>query len=70
VSEERRIDPAEIAELTARLHALTRMSKEMGAIAREGTAAIDEFVVAEHPDLSGLGDEMRNVYPDAFDDPA
>lgn len=62
------IDREEMARLMERLGGLKRTIEEMSAVAREGIAALDSHVVAEHPDLSGLGDELRNVYGNAFED--
>lgn len=60
------IDREEMARMMERLNGLKRTIEEMGAVAREGIAALDSHVVAEHPDLGDLGDELRNVYGDAF----
>lgn len=62
------IDREEIASLTERLRKIAEISKELGDVAREATGAIDDHVVADHPDLDDLSHELRNVYGNAFDD--
>jgi hypothetical protein len=66
--EEGGIDREEMARMMERLNGIKRTIEEMGAVAREGIAALDSHVVSDHPDLSDLGDELRNVYGGAFDD--
>lgn len=68
MSENGGIDREEMARVMERLANLRRTMEEMGAAAREGIAALDSHVVAEHPDLGDLGDELRNIYGTAFDD--
>jgi hypothetical protein len=68
VSGEGGLDREEVARLTERLNGLKHTIEEMAAVAREGIAALDSHVVAEHPDLGDLGDELRNVYGAAFED--
>lgn len=62
------LDRDQMAQLTERLKGIARLSDEMAAVAREGISALDSHVVAEHPDLGDLGDELRNVYGGAFED--
>jgi hypothetical protein len=62
-------DREELARLTERLKGLRHMLEVLSAVARQGIAATDGHVIAEHPELDDLNRELDNTYPTAFDDP-
>jgi hypothetical protein len=67
--EPHRLDRDQLAAATQRLNALGEAAATMGALARQLTAGLDRFVIADHPDLDDLNNELDNLYPTAFDDP-
>lgn len=64
-----RITCYDLAATTDRLKALGEVATAMGSLARQLTAGLDRFVIADHPDLDDLNHELDNLYGGAFDDP-